>query len=430
MTATLKLLTVDCAVETPGADQCTFKSSHSLLGYDIVIFDPFAAHIDLVGKQYGAFATVNYDFYQSLKVLVNHRREEFEELLDLGKVVVCLVPPPTHISDGSSSFEVADALGVIISTTTASGQNLESKASGPLRLFYDNSKGTLRYFATLQEPQGDAFLVIAGTQRVVGSYNRIGGGHLLFTPHFTDKGLSFVAGIVAWYKAITRTVSHEPEPSWSTIMSFDLAKREQTNVHQLDEQLRIITAQHEEAVQALDELLAWKRLIYATGDELEEQVGKAFELFEFSVQPGQPGRDDFIVEADGMPAVVEVKGVTGSATEANAAQLEKWTSTYKAEHDGAAAKGILVVNAFRDKPLPQRPQPVFPDQMLPYSERREHCLVSGLQLLGMVLEVLADITAADNVRQRLMTTKGRLEGYDDYRTFLAETQGTTSGTGT
>jgi len=317
-----------------------------------------------------------------------------------------------------------------VATSEASGRNVANAASGPLRLFFENAKGTLRYEGILREPKGEAFLVIDGTQQVVGSHTKAGEGHILFTPHFIDKGLSFVAGIVAWYEVVTRTITHEPEPPWSTAVAFDLELREQAKVDALDEQVKGITALYAAAVQTYDKLRAWKRLIYGTGDELEDQVGQALSLFGFAVQPGPPGRDDFVVEADGTPAVVEVKGVTGSASETYAAQLEKWASTYAADHNGLAPKAILVVNAFRDKPLPERTQPVFPDQMLRYSEQREHCLVSGVQLLGMVVDVLANPAGAGAVRQLLTSTKGRLEGYDDYRAFLSEKAEGTSDTTT
>ena len=68
--------------------------------------------------------------------------------------------------------------------------------------------------------------------------------------------------------------------------------------------------------------------------------------------------------------------------------------------------------------------------MLRYSEQREHCLVSGVQLLGMVVDVLANPAGAGAVRQLLTSTKGRLEGYDDYRAFLSEKAEGTSDTTT
>jgi len=104
-------------------------------------------------------------------------------------------------------------------------------------------------------------------------------------------------------------------------------------------------------------------------------------------------------------AVVEVKGIIGSAAEKHAAQLEKWVSEYYAS-SGKKPKGILVVNAFRNIPLQNRDETVFPDQMLPYCEHREHCLLTGLQLLGLYLACVDEPSEADDIINNIFETKG------------------------
>lgn len=85
-------------------------------------------------------------------------------------------------------------------------------------------------------------------------------------------------------------------------------------------------------------------------------------------------------------AVVEIKGVTGSAAEKHAAKLEKWVSTYYEENE-VKPKGILVVNTYRDQPLIDRPEVSFPHQMLKFCSQREHCLLTSTQLLSLYLDV-------------------------------------------
>jgi hypothetical protein len=78
---------------------------------------------------------------------------------------------------------------------------------------------------------------------------------------------------------------------------------------------------------------------------------------------------------------IEVKGRdTGSAGEKHAAQLEKWVMGHF-EKTGEHAKGLLVVNGFKDVELLARTEPVFPAQMIPFSTSRGHALISGVQLL-------------------------------------------------
>jgi hypothetical protein len=106
------------------------------------------------------------------------------------------------------------------------------------------------------------------------------------------------------------------------------------------------------------------------------------------VDDGPPGRTDFIVRCGDRVAVIEANEFGGSAGERNSAQLEKWVAEYFDAHD-VHPKPILVVNAHRaEQDLGKRREP-FPNQMLDYATRRGHCLLTGMQLLGAVLDVEA-----------------------------------------
>jgi len=132
---------------------------------------------------------------------------------------------------------------------------------------------------------------------------------------------------------------------------------------------------------------------------------------------GEPGRDDVIVEFDGMHAVIEVKGKKGSAAESDAAQLEKWVAGFK-EEKGADPKGILLVNAYCETPLAERTEPAFPHQMLKYSTQREHCLMTTTQLLGLLLEARAHSERRVDLVNSLFSTVSVYPQFADWRTFL------------
>ena len=128
------------------------------------------------------------------------------------------------------------------------------------------------------------------------------------------------------------------------------------------------------------------------------------------------GRDDWIVRFPEGTAVMEVKGVRHSAAERDAAQLEKWVSQRLLD-TGVVAKGILAVNAWRDLPLDQRTKPAFPDQMRPYSVDRKHCLVTGIQLLGILLTIRSQAQKLA-CRKMLLSTSGVVKGLDDWGSYL------------
>lgn len=60
----------------------------------------------------------------------------------------------------------------------------------------------------------------------------------------------------------------------------------------------------------------------------------------------------------------------------------KWSAIYY-ENTGIRPKPILIVNAFKDTPLNDRVEAAFPHQMVDYSTRREHCLITTLQLFTL-----------------------------------------------
>jgi len=131
-------------------------------------------------------------------------------------------------------------------------------------------------------------------------------------------------------------------------------------------------------------------------------------------------------EARSMPrpekvAVVEIKGVDRkSAAESHARQLEQWVSAYDAAHEDVKAKGILIVNTFKDTPLRDRTEVSFPTQMRPYSEAREHCLMTGLQLLGIYLDYKDNEVKKQEMIERIFATKGIFSEYQNWTDFLID----------
>ena len=184
---------------------------------------------------------------------------------------------------------------------------------------------------------------------------------------------------------------------------------------ELNEFLSRISAQKELAA----ELESYKTLFAGTGKALEAQASRVFEELGFSVKEGEPGRDDLILQYEDKVAVVEVKGVSKSAAEKHAAQLEKWVNEYHVAHD-VHPKGILLVNAYRDAPLEDRSGGAFPDQMLSFSKNRSHCLITTLQLLGLYLDCKDDDAKKAEMVNLLLTTEGVFTEYQNWSEYLTK----------
>jgi hypothetical protein len=206
----------------------------------------------------------------------------------------------------------------------------------------------------------------------------------------------------------------EPLPAWVDRIVLPREQRAKEKVERASRRAERARAEAEEARAEVARIRANKALIALDGNGLEEAVGGAFEALGATVTIGLPGRTDRILEWNGKKAVLEVKGSVKSAKEQNAAQLEKWVAEHTAltgdDEDAHPPKGILVVNAWRARPLPDRDQAAFPDQMLAYSEARGHCLVESAQLLTAL------VTATNKEKRAafldaLFSTVGVLDGW-------------------
>jgi hypothetical protein len=149
-----------------------------------------------------------------------------------------------------------------------------------------------------------------------------------------------------------------------------------------------------------------KHLFSGDGKDLEYAVENVFREIGFEVvEQKEKNRDDFIIRFENRTAVVEVKGVTKSASEKQAAQLEKWAMTFKESNDGEV-KGILIVNTFKLTELEKRIEEDFPAQMLRFSKARGHCLITGVKLLGLYVDLKAGLLTGSQVAEILFDTVG------------------------
>ena len=158
-------------------------------------------------------------------------------------------------------------------------------------------------------------------------------------------------------------------PEWINNYRFSDESTQLEKLKYLDNKQKVLEEQIRHQNDNLKYYAKLKRLIYSSGTDLEAIVEEIFVELGYKTHPTQKNRDDLILSYNEQVSVVEIKGVKGSAAEKYAAQLMKWVSTYQSEND-VNPKGILIVNAFKDKPLKDRVEVTFPDQMLPYSKQQ------------------------------------------------------------
>ncbi len=449
----MKLLSLDFDECSDDVEKARFTSDRSLMDFDAVIWDPGASvdHVSIYSaSNYNGYPAVNDHVSARLLASAKRRRADFEHFLASGRSLVVIGRPPgkiwvatgdtTHSGTGRNQkttrlveeFNILETLPVDLSMRPSSGENISLTAGGRFADFWAANRQILRYEAILGSSMATT-LTVEGTDMAVGAmYESSTGGLLLVIPPPTlpvvedDDGElvfeesaagAFTETLSSLIGRLSAARSAEPTPDWAQRLL--LPGESELRHRVVAKEIAIEEARGELSgfERDLDAAQSLKDLFTATGQQLENAVRSALEELGGVVTEPPPGRDDWIVNFPAGPSVVEVKGRRKSAAEADSAQLEKWVSRYY-EEETVVPKAILVVNAFRTRPLSERSQPAFPPQMLEYAEKRDHCLITGSQLLVLVLRVRSGDLSIDDVQNLLLSTVGVLDMHLEWADLL------------
>ena len=329
-------------------------------------------------------------------------------------------------------MEVSELFPFSISTRAGQGEEIQLAAGEPFSSFWREYGEWFRYDAYLDQPIGTPLLAITGTKLCVGCVATMGKGLVLFLPQLNydedeDEGANdsedeqdegFFNALIDLVEALKGDVGEFALPEWSGDYLLPTEKDMLGELDKLDAEASRLLNLVDERKRDLLILQQRKILFTGTGEALRLMAGQAFAALGFQVSDGAPGRTDLVLSSKEGVAVAEVKGLGKSAREKDAAQLEKWVSEYQLEHD-VTPKGVLVVNAFSSKALSERVEASYPDQMLPYSVARGHCLMTGLQLLMAWLECEKDGRRRAGIRKSILACAGRYDRYADWTGFSA-----------
>lgn len=175
-------------------------------------------------------------------------------------------------------------------------------------------------------------------------------------------------------------------PDW--VEGFSLPNEEVVagNLSELQDEISRLEEKEFDLKQRLEDERRFKQLLYERGEVgLEEIVRDALEILGAKVQePDVPGREDGrLIDPSGRPAILEIKGRTGTLKLSDVRQLEQWRTDAELE-DQYSAKPILIGNLNSDSPLSDRGK-VFPSNCVRTATRYGHCLVRTEQLFQAVV---------------------------------------------
>jgi hypothetical protein len=418
-------------------------SSESILEYDLLVID-----FDYLHSTYSSYEYHNgkklLDNYSSASIVedMKRRKNEILEFLKNGKDIVVILSKKDHCYryTGESAYAgtgknarktnyvnevyLSDTLPNYPDAIEGSGTSIEV-SNKIANIFHDKYNNCFRYKAFVEKKDNNCELLkIKGTSKVVSYYDTCDNGNILYIPqpvfeHLeknpSKKELDFFKDLKLLLDSIKNQKSN-PLPEWTNNYKLPNESILLKNITDMDINIEKLMSEKEKTKQKLMELQQQKRLFTACDDELEEIVRATLTKIGFKIIKFGGNEEDILMEYNNKIFIVEIKGLDKSAAEKNAAQTTKWIANYFAE-TGKKPKGLLIVNAFKNKLLEER-QDTFPNQMLKYSIQQEICLLSTIQLLNIYYAVNNNKIDIDKVINNIYKTNGVFTDFIDWKITL------------
>lgn len=181
-----------------------------------------------------------------------------------------------------------------------------------------------------------------------------GPGYLVILPPPTGPFGEPIGRILSVYKA---PASAGAPPTWAERLSPGPASENKARIAELEARKAEIQGEIDGLARRNDRVLAYRRLLYSDGPDLEDAVVEAFRALGFNdiERMGKADEEDATFGMDGTRysrSVVEVKWTYWGIQVLHILQCHGWAAR-QAAADGRPSKGILVPNQHRLRPYPE-----------------------------------------------------------------------------
>lgn len=419
-----------------------FSSDKTILEYDALlvdlknIFEEYVSHTEFNGLP----RITDHDSTRLKKDLAR-RKNEIKEFLESGKNIIvidgndecvyCYSGNKTISGTGrnaQTTYLVEDVHSSSLLPVKISSLNLTGKS-----VFFTNKKiieilkkyiDYIEYRTTYENVEDkNVLMTIKGTKKVVSYYEKVGNGLLIFAPDLAFDKTDYKKERTLekkYYNDLAKlnTVISQNEIDLPLYSKKYLLHNEESMISDIEkskDKLNKLMIDIEKKEAKLYDLQKQKIMFTGTGTPLEINSVENFKEMGFSIIKYDPNSvdEDIVIKYKEKIAVVEVKGVSGSATEKHTSQIVKWKSEYHIEND-ILPKGILLVNAFNEKELEKR-QEYFPNQMLKYATHQEICLLTTIQLYNIKEYLKNNPNEKEKIINEIFGTNGIYKGLKDWK---------------
>ena len=165
---------------------------------------------------------------------------------------------------------------------------------------------------------------------------------------------------------------------------------------------------------AKKELEKFKKLLYASGVELEEIFAECLSRCGGKVLPAKYSQEEFVLEYKNGLSLVECKGIGKSVALTHWRQLLDYIVKFE-EEEGRRGKGILFGNAWRDLPPGDRGKEetvIFPDNVIERATANDMALISSVDFFHVFCRLIAGEVTGEAILDRITTAVGVVR-FDD-----------------
>lgn len=426
--------------------QDSFLSHTSFFDYDAVIFNTQNIVRNYMTNSHKTRENkVCLSQANSIKICEDYQRmqQQIIDYLRSGKNVFilmghnenrCIIREETNCFGrnelGQYEFDMYSFLPVPVVETYSYGRDMQFCCGSPYKEFFEAITEFTGYSVhyTVQEEPTTPLAKIKGGEKIVSSVIECADGKLIFLPQpnlttsndvqrYWEKNTKLFLDSLFELDARLHTPKEVVMPAWvEKISILDEAKHIDT-FNQIMNNITELEQKVQEEKEMIRHIQNYKSLITSRGVALEEITKQVLSELGFKLSDTEPGRDDIIAKYKDIDIVAEIKGIKNSAAEKHAAQLEKWASTFL-EKNERVPKPILIVNGYCETPLQERTDPVFPEQMIPYSTRRNHALLTTTKLLCLYIEIKTNPSVKEERIRELLETVGVYKRYDDISSYI------------
>ncbi len=151
---------------------------------------------------------------------------------------------------------------------------------------------------------------------------------------YTKNSILFINAIFELMKELNYSEGDYSLPDWAIGYILPSEKEIREKIEKGQIKLDLLLSKQSKLKRQKEEIELRKNLICGSGKALENQCVKILEKIGFEIcESENVNREDLIIKWKQIVYIIEIKGLTSSAAEKNAAQLEKWVSEYQIKHD-------------------------------------------------------------------------------------------------